>query len=210
MTVQEPVGTAERLLALAVEQLDERGEAGLRVTEICAAAGVTVTSLYHHFENREGLVEAAYAELYVRNLHEDLEAFRAQVANCKDVTEFRHMLSATLVAFQQPTRLEKRMRRMSILGSSYRRPALQVAISKAMDIFFESLASPLRDLQAKGWVRADLDTKSFSAWFMGQLMGQALSRLPGSTVDMEGWGVISRQAVFTMLFGDVPGTPAPD
>jgi AcrR family transcriptional regulator len=206
---RESQGTAERILTLAMEQLDARGEAGLRVSEICTAVGVPVTSLYHYYGSREGLVEAAYAELYIRNLHEELEVFKERTALCKDVRDFRLMLHGTLAAFQEPDAVEFRLRRVHILGAAYRRPGLRDALLRAQELFFASLASVILSTQQMGWVRAELDGAAFGAWFQGQVMGEAVVLLGESMVTPERWGAISQQAVFALLFGDVPGTPIP-
>jgi AcrR family transcriptional regulator len=47
----------QRLLELAIAAIDEFGEPGIRVSELSQAAGVGLPSLYHHFGNREGLIE---------------------------------------------------------------------------------------------------------------------------------------------------------
>jgi len=49
----------ERILNAAVELFAERGYAGASVAEICRRAETVVTSLYHHFGSKEGLLGAA-------------------------------------------------------------------------------------------------------------------------------------------------------
>jgi len=57
--VAKTVYVRERILELAVEAIDRGGEEAIRVNDIAADAGVTVPTLYRHFDSREGLVEAA-------------------------------------------------------------------------------------------------------------------------------------------------------
>lgn len=48
-----------QLLEATISVIAERGVRGMRVQEVAANAGVSVTLLYHYFGSREGLLEAA-------------------------------------------------------------------------------------------------------------------------------------------------------
>ncbi|CAB4864217.1 unannotated protein [freshwater metagenome] len=51
------------ILDAAVKELQEFSEAGFRVTRVAEEAGCVVSVLYHHFDNREGLIDAALIEI---------------------------------------------------------------------------------------------------------------------------------------------------
>jgi AcrR family transcriptional regulator len=56
----------ERLLEAAAEELTRDGELSTRA--VCDAAGVGAPTLYHHFGDKDGLIEAAVAVAYESNL----------------------------------------------------------------------------------------------------------------------------------------------
>jgi AcrR family transcriptional regulator len=56
----------ERILETAAELLVRDGDLSTRA--VCDAAGVTAPTLYHHFGDKDGLVEAAIAHAYEFNL----------------------------------------------------------------------------------------------------------------------------------------------
>lgn len=56
------------LLASALEVLEHRGEAGFSTRAVCAMAGVTAPTLYHHFGNADGLLSAAITEAFAQFL----------------------------------------------------------------------------------------------------------------------------------------------
>jgi AcrR family transcriptional regulator len=56
----------ERLLQAAAELITRDGELSTRA--VCEAAGVAAPTLYHHFGDKDGLVEAAVAHAYESNL----------------------------------------------------------------------------------------------------------------------------------------------
>src|SRR5882672_5493140 len=65
---REPVSGSTRaaILAAAETILARGGEAALSIREVCARAGVTAPTIYHHFGDKDGLVaevvDACFAE----------------------------------------------------------------------------------------------------------------------------------------------------
>src|SRR4051812_42260225 len=55
----EPRAGRERLLTVAVELFYRNGFGAVGIDQIIAAAGVTKTTFYKHFESKEGLMVAA-------------------------------------------------------------------------------------------------------------------------------------------------------
>ena len=53
----------EKILTAAIGLFSERGFAGTSVADVCERAGVVKTALYWHFENKEGLLDAALARV---------------------------------------------------------------------------------------------------------------------------------------------------
>ncbi|MDH6239286.1 TetR/AcrR family transcriptional regulator [Aurantimicrobium minutum] len=62
----ELASTKDRLLAAAVEVIDNSGIKELRIRDIAALAGVKEPSVYHFYGSRDALVEAAQAFRYTR------------------------------------------------------------------------------------------------------------------------------------------------
>ncbi|MFG2193753.1 TetR/AcrR family transcriptional regulator [Streptomyces sp. NPDC048639] len=73
LSVQE---RREELLRAAVEQIEERGVAALRISDVAAALGVSNALVIYHFSTKERLVAAAFEHA----AHADLERLRALVA----------------------------------------------------------------------------------------------------------------------------------
>ena len=56
---QSPDSARERLLTATIDLVRAQGYASTRVEDICAAAGVTKGSFFHHFESKEDVAIAA-------------------------------------------------------------------------------------------------------------------------------------------------------
>jgi AcrR family transcriptional regulator len=63
-------GTRERILQAAVRLLAESGDAPVSTRAVCAAAGVGAPTLYHHFGDKDGLLDAVVAYGFERYLAE--------------------------------------------------------------------------------------------------------------------------------------------
>lgn len=58
----------QTLVAAALKVLEQDGEAHFSTRAVCALAGVTAPTLYHHFGNADGLLSAAMAEAFEQYL----------------------------------------------------------------------------------------------------------------------------------------------
>jgi AcrR family transcriptional regulator len=63
-------GTRERILQAAARLLAESGGAPVSTRAVCAAAGVGAPTLYHHFGDKDGLLDAVVAYGFERYLAE--------------------------------------------------------------------------------------------------------------------------------------------
>jgi AcrR family transcriptional regulator len=98
------VATTQAILTAAEETLAERGLAASSIAEIAARAGVSVGTLYNHFQDREallaGLMDERGRELLTRL--DEVGASPSKVA-------FRELLSAFAGAFLRHCELHRRL-----------------------------------------------------------------------------------------------------
>jgi AcrR family transcriptional regulator len=194
--------TAERLLEAAIRSMDAEGEAGLRVDAVVSEAGVTIPVLYHHFGNREGLVRAAHVARLRRDLDERIDAFAAGIAQVTDraslVTLFDEILRSVA------TLADNRFIRVNVLGATYGRPDLQHEVADLQRSSWERMAELLEGPRRQGWIRADIDLVSFVAWLFGLFIGRTLLDIQSDNMDPGPWDRYTREAVYTVLLGEVP------
>jgi AcrR family transcriptional regulator len=77
--------TQAALIAAALEVLEHEGEAGFSTRAVCAMAGVTAPTLYHHFGSADGLLSAAITEAFAQFL----ASKRAEVLTADPVEALR-------------------------------------------------------------------------------------------------------------------------
>ncbi len=192
---------AQAILELAIEMIDERGEAGIRVQELSDSVGVAITTLYRFFGSRDGLIEAAQAERYKRQLLIDVERLSIGLDLCRDADDFRLVVERTVERLMFDDLRQQRLRRINALGSAQSRPELLGALAGAQDDVNCAMADVLASARDRGWIRADLDLHSFAAWLSGITCARVLIELGPTSADSASWDALTLQAINNALFG---------
>jgi AcrR family transcriptional regulator len=94
MNTRKPVveTTKEAMLRVAIAAIDDGGEDGIRLDAILQEVGVSPSSLYYHYGNLTGLVEAAQVERFRRaNLNNAIEV-RQRIELVESVDEFKKLV----------------------------------------------------------------------------------------------------------------------
>lgn len=196
--------SADRLLELAIQTVDDKGEAAVRVQELCDEAGVAITVLYRFFGNREGLIEAVHAERYVRTLLDDTAQFAAAVDDCRSGDDVRQLLERTMRRFFSIREAPSRMMRANAVGSAHSRPELATALAEAQERFNTALGEALATLQRNGWIRQDLHPHTLAAWLAGQVLSRVLIELGPTRAKATEWNRMTRTAILAVVMGDAP------
>lgn len=190
------------MLEVAIMAIDKKGESGVRVNDVAAEVGVAITSLYHYFGSRDGLVVAAQTERYVRSLGSENERIEEALARCEDKKQFREILLEVHRRVDNANRAAYRLTRMSVLGSTLGRPDLATAVGKAQDEFTKSFARFFATAKARGWTRPDLDPVGASAWSIGQILGRVVIEIGESSVTDEQWAKATETALLAVVMGE--------
>jgi AcrR family transcriptional regulator len=173
-TPLEEASNEERVLAAALGLLASHGEAALRVTTVAQIAGVSVGTIYTHFDSRDGLVEAAFAEQYRCQLGTHLKPFDRVIGpNCtREDLLMSLRQSADLDSASE--QVAARRIRCEIMGASHYRPKLAEAISREnYDIAQIELAAA-RQAQELGLIDQSLDAEALVALVQIVLFGLVL------------------------------------
>ena len=195
---------AQRILDAAVEAIDERGEAALRVQDIVRDAGVQVPVLYRHFGNREGLVQAAQLERLRRDLTSEMAAIHAAIDTVGTAEEFRTLMDAILVRITSPERRLPRARRVNVLGSTYGRPELVTQVAAAQRTAIEWIADLLTRPAELGWLREGFEPRTFATWLAGAAIGRFVAELDPDEGDVEAFDELWLDTARFALFGCTP------
>jgi len=192
---EHPPGTRERMLQMAIEAIERGGEASVRVREVSDATGVSFASLYHFFGSREGLVEEALAEMYVRSIRDANVDIAAAIGAATSAEEFYEIIRQVSLAVYDTSRSQYRFTRLSVLGSTAGRPELARRVAEVQMQATDAFAAVLRRPQEIGWVHPSLDLVTLAAWITGIVLGRSIIEIGPTKANPALWNEMSIAAL---------------
>jgi AcrR family transcriptional regulator len=159
------------VIAVTTQLLLEHGEGGFRIEDVIERTGISKSSLYLHFGDRDGLVGAAYAELFTidtnRNISQAIAAF-STVESYEQLDSIIGLLVEALV--QTPG--DVRWNRIDVLAAARHRPEFLARITEAQTRMNSALEEVFRVQQALGNVRKDMDPREMAVLIQAVSFGR--------------------------------------
>ncbi len=175
--------TVSRLIDAAVAALDAHGESGFRVEQVIEDAGASASSLYHHFGNRDGLIDAARAVEFTRRAAEDV----ASIDMSGELT--RESLLAELDRINRDLssdeRAPQRKQRLAILGRAASRPELWASLEREQGRVIDELSSIIEVAQSLELIRGDVEPRALAVFMLGHGLGRVVSDLDPDPADLD-------------------------
>jgi AcrR family transcriptional regulator len=139
----------DEVIEVTIELVLKHGDSGFRIEELIERTGISKSSLYLHFGDRDGLVGAA-------------------------MSTRKQMLDAipTLVNAALNTRDIARWQRVMVLASARHRPEMLKRISEAQTMIDTALEELVREKQKLGIIRNDLDAREIGVLIQTAIIGR--------------------------------------
>lgn len=179
--------TIDALVEATIRALAENGEAGFRVDDVLQQTGTSKGSLYHHFTNRDGLIEAATLVEFSRQVNEDTAAIRSAFEGAETREELLARLDLIVVASQDVERAPSRAQRLRILGTAVNRPALWAALGEEQSRLTDTIAEVIRAGQRRGLVSSTVDARAFGVFIQAYTLGRVLDDIDPDPADPAAW-----------------------
>jgi len=167
--------TQERVLDVVVEQLEEGGEAAVRVDVVRDRSGVSIGSIYHHFGDRDGLIAAAQLRRLVRYAEAEIGALSEIVERAANVDEFRSAIRQLTLHASSSLRASQRWGRIGVLGSSIGRGTLAQEVRTVQTRLIDELQAHVAQGQARGFFRSDLDARAIALFIEAYSLGHIIN-----------------------------------
>lgn len=194
--------TQRRILMAAVELIDEHGEAGLRISDLVERSGRSVGSIYHFFDNREGVIEAVRVYRFHPTWDEDLAAMHLVSDHVDSLDQLLDAVEALQIDYVQAERNDVLWQRVAAIGSARSRPTLRAALAERQQEQTAAFEEMIRILQQKGVAGADIDVHATAVFVQAFTFGRILSVLDGTgSLSPEEWARTTRCAVEAVLRG---------
>ena len=191
--------TRDALLRVMVHTLDECGEPGVRLEKVLREANASVSSMYHHFGNLAGLIEAAHVVRFRRTQQLDVEYFTEEMKLVKNLNEFRDLLTRAMDRAFHENRRIVRSQRVNASARSYQNPQYAEFLRDLQRQANQALILALLQAQAKGFIPSHVDIEAAAAWWTSTVYGRYFVEILDDA-DLESrWNDLARRMAFEVL-----------
>lgn len=163
--------TVRAILDAAIAEIDTVGASGLRHQHVLDAAGVTQGSLYHHFGSRDGLIDAAFAEMFTT----DVEHIINEAGSLID--DEASGIDDLLVMLIGPDGFDRRRLRLNALVAAFVRPSLRPVVCLAQRALTSSLIDTIEALQVRGRLDSAIDARGLAVLLQACSIGSVVCEL---------------------------------
>jgi len=186
------------ILHAAMADMEETGEAAIRVARILEESESSYGSIYHHFGSREGLIQAALVERYVATLSLGLEVFSAAVEAATTVSDVVALVVSEVERFGSSELVENRHRRINALGAAMYRPEVLAEIAQHQSAHYDNVAQALTIVQDRGLIDGSVNLRAFSSWFLGLALSRFFAEID-EPMDLSSWSSQTVAATLAVL-----------
>lgn len=198
-TTTTKLSTRDALIHVTVEALDELGEPNVRLENILATSGVSVSSLYHYFGNLRGLIDAANVVRFNRVYLLDLESTRTALGKARTKDDFRKMVVSIVDDIFLSSRSENRRHRLVALSGVDNNPEFAASIAEAQKANALATTEILVSAKSQGFVPQHFDPVAFGVWFSAQAFGLAVTEIADDDAMNDMWRAQTLRATLHLL-----------
>lgn len=185
MASSDRASARDEILRIAIEIIDEHGEAALRMADVAERAGVAIALISHHFMSREGLITEAQMTRFRRQPFLDAASIEAAIMSTQDPAVFREGVHALTRAVVGVGRASFRMERVTVIASSHGRDELSDRLREATREITDGLERVVALAERVGFIRADLHPRAVALAVQAYAMGLVLADLDPDRPDDE-------------------------
>jgi len=170
------------------ERLMRADESLIRIPEICEATGVNYGSVYHHFGSREGVIDAAYHQMFTKLAEEDLATLQLVSVSSQTFEEYVMAMQGLVGTFaSSDLRRARRAVRARIVAASMMRPELRELIGSTQSRLTNELRTIVEYGQQREWINRELSAHAVAVLIQVLLVGRTLDDVSTTPIDNSEW-----------------------
>ena len=184
------------------ERLMKADESLIRIPEICEATGVNYGSVYHHFGSREGVIDAAYHQMFSKLAEEDLATLQLVSVSSQTFDEYLGAMQGLVGNFaSSDDRRARRALRARIVAASMTRPELRELIGATQSRLTNQLRTILEYGQQREWLNRELSAHAVAVLIQVLLVGRTLDDVSTSPIDNSEWEASMKVLLGVIIVG---------
>jgi len=178
--------TIELVMRVAAEELNAAGPVAFNLDRVIETAGVSRSSIYHHFGSRAGLITAVEGSRMLEGFREANVATREVVQTVESGEQFFKFIEAVLVAGGGADAQATRSRRVASLAAAEQMPGLHELLRNAQQSGMKYYEETLQIAKDRGLIDPQVPLRGIANFIQSVLVGRALvDLLEDPTVDAD-------------------------
>lgn len=181
----------DKVIEITIQLVFKHGESGFRIEELIELTGISKSSLYLHFGDRDGLVGAALSAAYVEDITVNV---MGAIAIFSGVSTRKQMLDAIpiLVNAALNTRDIARWQRVMVMAAAKPRPEMLKQISEVQTKIDTALEELIQEKQKLGVIRKDLDAREIGVLIQTAIIGRIFRDIDSEITakDLDKWRAV--------------------
>lgn len=180
--------TREIVLRAARGALWERDEGSLRIADICLASGFSSSTIYSNFRSRQGLIDAAYLQIYESITDELVSILSNATSNAHSTASLSAYIASQLADPRQREFWQRsRHMRLRVATAAIARKSMQRDFSLLQERYLSELSTFFNDMQHRGVVGDLLEPRQMAIMFEGCLLFHSFNDIALDPADDEAW-----------------------
>ena len=147
-----------RILASARTEIERRGILGLRVADVARGAGTSITLIYRHFTDRDGLLAEVLGDIY----DESIVYWESVVDSWQDRTVGYADLIAIMPMPEDAVSQTRRNIRLQILATAVNNPRLQDRVARSTRRFHAGVQRAVEIIRQQTGEQNPLDPRIYA------------------------------------------------
>ena len=181
----------DAIIEVAIELVLQHGDSGFRIEELIERTGISKSSLYLHFGDRDGLVGLALSTVFLRDIRNNVDDAAVLLADVKNRKQMEEAIPQ-LVELALNTPDVSRWQRVMVLASARNRPEMMKRVSEGQTMVNTAIEGLVRELQNSGVVRIDLDAREIGVLIQTAIIGRIFRDIDSEITaeDLDKWRAI--------------------
>ena len=181
----------DAIIEVAIELVLRYGDSGFRIEELIERTGISKSSLYLHFGDRDGLVGLALSTAFLRDIRNNVDDAAVLLADVKNRKQMEEAIPQ-LVELALNTPDVSRWQRVMVLASARNRPEMMKRVSEGQTMVNTAIEELVRGLQNSGVVRIDLDAREIGVLIQTAIIGRIFRDIDSEITaeDLDKWRAI--------------------
>ena len=190
------------ILVITLELLERDGESGFRLEDLMQRTGISKSSIYLHFGDRDGLLAAAFSKKFSEIVQESLSGLELLLNNVSDPRSMRDALQAATAFVTSPDRFKNRLDRAVIIAGTRGRAAFADELAKAQTALTDRMMMLLLDAQERGLVRLRHSPRTVAQMIQAVTFGRIVAELEQhpSPESVQSWISMVTELLDNLLF----------